>query len=74
MRSLRRVTRAPMGMPLRSLKLLMSFLETVGTAFRPAMELISTTAFSTIFLSPTALPKPWFRLILSRRGTSMGLL
>ena len=46
----------------------------VGTAFWPAIAVISTMAFSTIFLSPTALPNPWFRLILVILGTCMALV
>jgi hypothetical protein len=38
------------------------------------MEVISVIAFSTIFLSPTALPSPWFRLIFTIRGTCMELV
>ena len=46
MAALRRVTRAPMGMPSRTLKAAMDFLARVTTAFWPAMAESSATASS----------------------------
>src|SRR5690606_24097789 len=53
---------------LRSLKLEISLLETVGIAFCSEMSVFSFTASSISFLSATAPFTPWFKQILTRRG------
>ena len=65
----RRVTFAPMGMPLRSLKLEMSLLEVVMTAFWPLISDSSFADSSTIFLSCVPSPTPSLRMILTSLGT-----
>ena len=69
----RKVTLTPIGTPLRSLKLEMSFLETVATAFCPLIVVISLIAPSINFLSDTASPIPWLRQILVILGTCIEL-
>ncbi len=58
-----------MGIFLRSLKLDISFLDNVATAFCPVMADNSAMAVSIIFLSATAIPKPWLMTIFSNFGT-----
>ena len=50
-----------MVIPSLNLKLETDFLAFVGTAFWPAIIVISDKALSTNFLSWVALPTPWFK-------------
>ena len=74
MRSRRRVTLQPIGMPSRSLNWAIDFLALVITGFWPAICSISAAAVSTFFLSWVASPTPMLMTILSRRGTSSRFL
>jgi len=65
----RNVTLAPIGTPLRNLKLEISLVEYVATARCPLINVISSTAASTNFLSAVALPIPWFKQIFVMQGT-----
>ena len=71
MRSPRRVTFAPMGIPSRSLKLATDFLALVMMAFWPVILVRSpTTASRTLELS-RASPQPQLTTILSILGICM---
>ena len=72
MRSLRRVTIAPMGMPARSLKFAIAFLERVTTGFCPVIAFSSSTAASMIFGFVTAAPRPMLMTIFSSAGPASG--
>ena len=74
MRSLRSVTRQPMGMPSRSLNAAMDFLARVITAFCPAMTDSSFMASSISLLFWLAEPRPMFSEILTIPGICMGEL
>src|ERR1043165_9660871 len=74
MLELRSVTRQPIGIALRSLKLDISFLDNVGTAFWPLTRVISFTASSISFLSDVEPFTPWFRHIFTRRGHCITVL
>ena len=74
MRSRRRVTFAPIGMPSRSLNCAIDFFALVTTGFWPAMSSISDAACSTFFLSCVASPTPMLSTIFSIFGTSMTFL
>ena len=74
MRSRRRVTLQPIGMPSRSLNWAIDFLALVITGFWPAIACISAAAVSTFFLSWVASPTPMLMTILSSRGTSSRFL
>ena len=74
MRSRRKVTLQPIGMPSRSLNWAIDFLALVMTGFWPAIACISAAAASTFFLSWVASPTPMLMTILSSRGTSSRFL
>ena len=64
----------PIGQPSRILKLATETRALVTTGFWPAILAMSATAFSRIFLLPTASPTPMFSVILVMRGTCMTFL
>ena len=64
----------PIGMPARSLKLAMAFLERVTTGFWPVTACTSSTAASMIFGLVTAAPRPMLTTIFSSFGTWFGFL
>ena len=72
-RSPRSVTRQPIGMPSRSLKVAIDLRARVMTARWPAIFVSSSAAASTIFTFWIASPTPMFRTILSIFGTAIGL-
>ena len=73
MRSPRRVTFAPIGMPWRILKPAIDFFARVIVGFWPVMMRRSSMAASSCLASWTAAPTPMFTTIFSRRGTSLTL-
>ena len=60
-----------MGMPSRSLKLLIDFLARVTWGFCPVIAVMSFTAFSRLLALSMALPTPMFTTILVMDGISM---
>src|SRR5262245_24626193 len=74
MRSPRRVTMAPMGMPARTLKAAIDFLALVITGFCPVMWPRSLASGSSIFEFCVASPTPMLTTILCSRGTAMGFV
>ncbi len=68
MRSLRRVTLAPMTMPSRSLKPAMEVRALVGRGFWPVMAARSFIADCVFLESATASPMPMLTTILSSLG------
>ncbi len=71
MRSPRSVTRAPTGMPSRSLKLAIDFVARRTCARWPAIIVSCSIASSSSFASVFASPTPMLSVILVMRGTSM---
>ena len=71
MRAPRSVTRAPMGMPSRSLKLATDFLARRICARCPAIVDSSSIAASSAFASVFASPTPMLSVIFWMRGTCM---
>src|SRR5665647_3016673 len=73
MRSPRRVTRQPMDMPSRSLKLAMDLRALVIAGRWPLMSARSSTAASSSLALVLASPTPMLRVTLVTRGTSITL-
>ena len=73
MRSPRSVTRAPIGMPSRSLKAAIDFWARVTVGRWPASAVSSSTASSRILMFWIASPMPMLSEIFSIRGTAMML-
>ena len=71
MRAPRSVTRAPTGMPSRSLKLAIDFVARRTCARWPAMIVSSSIAASSAFASVFASPTPMFSVTFVTRGTCM---
>src|SRR5262249_30740202 len=71
-RAPRRVTRAPIDMPSRSLNAAIDFRAFVTTGRCPVTIARSSTAESSSLPSRTASPTPMFTTIFSSRGTRMG--
>src|SRR5690349_82872 len=71
MRSPRKVTAQPMGMPLRILKFAMDFLARVIIAFWPVIWPSSCAAVSSSFTFWLASPRPMFTVIFCNLGTAM---
>src|SRR5436305_4823684 len=71
MRSPLKVTRAPIGIPSRSLKAAIDFWARVIVGFWPASAVISSTASSRILMFWIASPIPMLREMRSIRGTAM---
>jgi len=69
MRAPRSVTRAPTGMPSRSLKLAIDLRARRTCARWPAIVVSSSTALSSCFASVFASPTPMLSVIFWRRGT-----
>ena len=74
MRSRRKVTLQPIGMPSRSLNWAIDFFALVITGRWPEICCISAAAVSTCFLSWVASPTPMLMTIFSSRGTSSRFL
>ena len=72
-RAPRSVTRAPTGIPSRSLKLAMDFVARRTCARWPAMIVSSSIAASSAFASVFASPTPMFSVTFVTRGTSIGV-
>ena len=73
MRSRRRVTLQPIGMPSRSLNCAIDFFAFVTTGFWPAINSISAAAVWTFFLSWLPSPTPMLMVIFSIFGISITL-
>src|SRR5215472_17490704 len=71
MRSPRKVTAQPIGMPLRILKFAMDFFARVITAFCPVICPSSTAAVSSSLAFWLASPRPIFTVIFESLGTAM---
>jgi hypothetical protein len=74
MRSPRSVTRAPMGIPSRSLKLAIDFRAIRTCARWPAIVVSSSIALSSNFVSTFASPTPMFSVIFESLGTRISEL
>src|SRR3954468_235616 len=74
MRAPRSVTRAPTGMPSRSLKLAIDFPARRPCARWPAIVVSSSIALSSCFASVLASPTPMLSVIFCRRGTCITVL
>ena len=68
----RSVTRHPIGIPARSLKVAIDFFAFVMTARCPAILVSSSAAASTSLTFDIASPIPMFRTTFSIFGTAMG--
>src|SRR5580704_11346435 len=73
-RSRRKVTLHPIGMPSRSLKVAIDRFALVTTGCWPVIAVKSAAAASAFLLSCTASPTPILTTIFSRRGTCIGFL
>ena len=74
MRSPRKVTTTPIGMPCLNLNDAIDFFAFVITGFWPVIARSSSAAVSSIFALAMASPIPILTTIFSRRGTAMGLV
>ena len=72
-RSPRRVTLAPIGLPVRSRNWAMERLARVTIGFWPVIVARSPTAASTALAFVSASPRPMLTTILDSRGTCIGL-
>ncbi len=74
MRSPRKVTQHPMGMPLRILKFEIDFFARVITGFCPVICPSSIAATSSSLIFWLASPKPMFTTTFDTLGTAIGFL